>query len=435
MKFTHLTASFILGFLLVLSACKERDTSDPEVTLLSPNGPVFGHVGDTLTVQAAYTDDQGLASTQITIFNFASESVITSKSEVLSGLTDQINTQLVLGPKWGPGGTYILRISVQDAAGNSNFLEFTLSLFEVPQKFSGLFWTGINQFDESSLFASDTLNQITNYGKIGNGISDLEVDPDYGYIYHCDEFSGHFMGRDLADPTQIKFDNLVSNNPPESAFTDLCIIGQEVVASLGIKPYGRVYSNDGQSLRTFNDLQNPALAIAPSTLDGKQEIFLTQQDIAGSVKRVDRYNYALNIHTNSSPLTWAPSDLVPSFDGGFVVGGNSGTGEIMVFAPDLSPLYAHTLSGDFLQIEISASKEKYFILTSNGLFSLNANGDLPPVLVISGSYTCFFHDEVRDEFYLGALNGIDRVSGGGNFIESITGTFGTVGFIRGNYFR
>lgn len=132
----HLTI-LILVFLLI-SSCRKNDDVSPTISVSSPDNMSTVAYGDIITVSGSASDDQSLKSIKIELLYDNLVSTDFSFEITVNNKTYDFTKSFELDDRHMGSGTYLLKVSAIDRAGNrkSEFIE--LNYGELPKELQGI---------------------------------------------------------------------------------------------------------------------------------------------------------------------------------------------------------------------------------------------------------------------------------------------------------
>ncbi|NQX91043.1 MAG: hypothetical protein HRT74_02695 [Flavobacteriales bacterium] len=140
---------FLAGIIILLLGCrKEGDTQPPSVTLVQPQSEfTFLNFGETLQIAANFSDNESLSKYILTVQGETTGEFFVSTSGELNGTKDDFAQLFVFEDVQLPSDEYLIRITVEDEAGNQASDFSTVQLFEAPKVLENI---GVIQSESTS---------------------------------------------------------------------------------------------------------------------------------------------------------------------------------------------------------------------------------------------------------------------------------------------
>jgi hypothetical protein len=153
----RIAASFLF-FLLVFSACREKDSVAPDVTILQPqDGAVFS-VFDTVFVTITAVDETDLASVSARLVNADFIPIGTSVNVNVNSSTNGGGAELIIDNKLTDTGDYYILITAKD--GTNEQREFRkIRISGLPKKRRAVYFSSTNGGESDAVSRLDSLFQ------------------------------------------------------------------------------------------------------------------------------------------------------------------------------------------------------------------------------------------------------------------------------------
>jgi hypothetical protein len=212
-------------------------------------------------------------------------------------------------------------------------------------------------------------------------------------------------------------------------FTALAMNRNALYASLKVPEYLRSYRFDGSPKNNFEQ----ALYAGTAVLASNEKVFLGVSGLLGTPKKIDLYDIGNEVLEATQVLDWDVERILDVNSDEIVVCGNL-NGLAQIFVLDRQSLVRKEETGLLEGFrDAVTSRGRVWVLTDSGLMEyFPSNGTVSAVLV-AGDFSALGVDAAQNRLFLGTNDRIDIVTGAGALIETITGAFGELKFIRSYY--
>lgn len=417
------TSGIIAVFICCTLACKNRDNSDPKLTITNPADEITFMAGSDVLIEGTASDKQGLASLS---FSLTDPNGLSTQNQenTLSGTEMDFSFVFTdVGDLQSETGSYSIKATARDINGNFTSQIIPVQLNEIPQKHYKTLIGVIDGIGAQQLYLRDTLDNLTSEMSLGAHLSCFQMDNYQQQFMTATEFSGVFTGYHPDD----FFQNWVNNSPTgggQSTYTDLYRTNTDYYVGLGLQPFVEIYGVNGNLTTAFSNLVNPVNAIFYRS----NRIFTGESSANGQVKRLAAYSATTQDLVLLNPLGWDVIDILPLNEVELLVIGNDALmGHIYVI--NQSTLNV-TEDYDFNGFVTAATigEDFAYIASSRGVRALDCN-NYTLSSIYSGDYSSIAYEPVENRVYIGKINEVRVITPSGTLIETITGMVGDVNFI------
>ncbi len=418
----------LMAVVVAFGACKKEDREPPAVALSLPGDAFSVVAASEFSIAGRASDDQGLATITAILFETFTEQIVQTQTILLDGLENDFEMMMPAGDRYTEGGDYTLKVTAADRSGNegSAFLQITVQ--ELPLVYRGLIWAGIGGNGNAAVFRQDSTGTIVNGPGGLSNLADLLMDSKNGQFVAAQSIPGVLSAWTFDDFTPM-FRTELSQGTGVETFTGLTMNRNGLYASLRVPEYLRSYRFDGSSKNNFEQVLYPSTALLATT----EKVYLGVSGLLGTPQKIDIYDIGNEVLEATQVLDWDVERILDVNSDEIVVCGNL-NGLAQIFVLDRQSL-VRKQETELLEgfRDAVTSKGRVWILTDNGLMEyFTANGTTSAVLV-TGDYSALGVDAAQNRLFLGITDRIDVLTGAGALIETFSGAFGEIKFIRSYY--
>lgn len=355
---------FVSGMLFQAGCKPDSDDIYPVINVLQPYiGQIFSN-GDTIKLNAAFSDNEQLVNIQVALMDQDNKPMLATLNPVVSGNPFSFQSDYVIDDPLLPGGIYQLRFQASDGNNITNkFVE--IQIMELPRS---LLYPLVVTKSANSVMGVWTLENGKTWKNIYSGSGDFEgsaVNSSNSLFYLCGRWQSGMSAFHLPDGEllwQIKANpNPVHRWVEGVNFTwPMFYISYYEGFICGYNPSG----NEIYKSETF-----------PTAIPTKS--VLTKNFIVGSfIDELSNLKYLVSFHNQGGKLIFSKfitdyvvSMFCPGNDDVVVFANAGGLGKISLYESDENTLlFQHSFDEGIFYGAAEMDTDNYLVSTSTGLF-------------------------------------------------------------------
>ncbi|HHG86450.1 MAG TPA: hypothetical protein ENJ82_16990 [Bacteroidetes bacterium] len=406
------------------TSCKKGDHSPPSIAVNHPIDGANFVACDEVRITGQASDNQGLGQVTVTLSDPFTNQILGSSSHALKGLKDDFGFNFKLGDRYTHSGEYQLRITAFDAFGNTANDFVLIQIAELPKQLIHATWVGIDGSEVAQLYVRDSLGLVQSGSILGNKLSGFLIDNRSQQMLVTEGLTGRFDSRNLEDYA-LNFRNTLLTGGPQQALTGISAVQNKFYLSLNVPPYVRIFDREGAQTTSWSQVLSPVTEILASPV----HTWLVLDGAGGMASQLNLYDTFSQQVKATDLLSWRAEKLLLAAQQIIVCGNDGVQGHVYLLDADH---LTHDSENDLTERFLGAdgAGQDWFVLLASGLWRIDLGSGNLQGPIVSGNFSSIGFEDVSGNIWLGRQDAVDIYGQNGGLVQTISGSFGLVKWIR-----